>query len=131
LFTEITILNKGVFLGMLLLPSPDRTVIYLGVLCGATCLFGFTAAWTLPSVSIQSLLLFDLINEKKKSQLSDVRDFEESHSHFEASESVGDSLRKLNFWLATMFIAIWSMKNSFYLASFSSSVFLECFLSLS
>ena len=85
--------GSGVFLGLLLVPMHDRNV-FLGVLGGATLLFGAIAAWSLPSVG-------------------DVRDLQDKESHFEVTESTAQSLKKVDFWAATFFIAVWSMKNRF------------------
>jgi hypothetical protein len=92
--------GSGVFLGLLLVPAMSRGV-FLGVLGGVTLVCGAIAAWCLPSVR-------------------EVSDLQESESHFEAAETLKQSLSSIDFWAATGFIAVWSMKNSFYLASFES-----------
>jgi hypothetical protein len=91
--------GSAVFLGLLLLPSSPQIV--LGVVSGALLAAGVVGGLTLPSAAeIRGL-----------DELSDA----EAHSEL---QPVSASLKRVDFWLATLFIAIWSMKNSFYLASF-------------
>lgn len=63
-------------------------------------MLGAVAAWSLPSVK-------------------DVKRLQESESSG-SNDSLKQSLLSVDFWAATAFIAVWSMKNSFYLASFES-----------
>lgn len=88
------------FLGLLLIQANTRG-FFLGVLGGITVVFGAIAAWCLPSVH-------------------EVGTLQDAESHFDVAETLKQSLSSVDFWAATGFIAVWSMKNSFYLASFES-----------
>lgn len=89
--------GSAVLLGLLLQSTRSA---YLAAIGGTVLAAGIVAAVSLPSVAQVRALDSD-------SSMTDL-------------EPVAASLKQINFWIATGFIAFWSMKNSFYLASFEA-----------